>query len=558
MQLIGAAASPGESAVYGAAHHALAEMGRPFSPVQMFDRLEAAYYNGKSFDFIAEYISRVAGQKGPKWVRSIASPAYRVAEFYAGHLWPGETIEEAFTFTSGSTALQEAVLQVWDWSNFGAKRNMFARRYAILGNLFIKVAQSDDKQRVFFRYLDPRWVTRHLIDSQDRGYLTYCRLDIPQERVKDDDTVETYYVTEIWDKLNNRFRRWEHKHGPNAKPDVMGTPTHNDTIVRLFGFDFIPIVFAPFKDDAQLFGLGAYQLQLDKIDEGNRLATELHSKLFRHNQPTNVVMANAVDRSGRPMPAPRIPGFEGYMRQPLNPSIRYGTDGAQNTAGAVPTVDVVDVGDEQWIYLPGAASIESLVPKIAWDAALSILVHHLGELAEDLPEMVYAQIRNMPGDASGEALRIRLMAAVDKALDARANIIPALIRLNKMAVTIGQNGGLFGTVGTFKDKKLDHTLRLLPVIPTNEIERLDADGKKAANAVVKDQAGWPRRMIFIEAGYTEAEATEMVSQRDAQNQVAIDLAQRAFDRGNDLGDGSGGNTNDGGDPNAKTDDDATE
>lgn len=540
MQLYGAAASPGEAAGFAAAQAALKNIGGDISAGEMYQRLEATYYNGQTIDDIRTYIERAMGANTPRRVRSLVSPAYRVVEFHAGHLWPGETLDDAFRFRTGNASVEKAVRQVWDWSNFGAKRQMFARRFSMLGNLFLRVAQSSDKQRVFFRYIDPRWVTRHLFDDQDRGYLVYVRLDIPQTRINAQAEESTFYVTEIWDKGRNHYTRWEHDQGAEAKPEVMGRPTHDGDISTLFGIDFIPIVHAPFKDDATGLGLGAYQVQLDKIEEANRLATELHAKLFRFNQPTNVVTANQVDKTGAPMPAPRIPGLEGYMRQPAQGSITYGTNGAQNTAGPVSAVEVVNVGDEQWIYLGGNAQIESLIPRIAWSDALSVLVHYLGELSEDLPEMVYSRISNMPGDASGEALRVRLMGAIDRAFEARANVLPALIRAGQMAITLGQNGGLFDGLGTYADGSLNYTLSLLPVIPQNDLERIDVETKKAATAVVKDQAGWPRRLIFIEAGYTPAEADAMIGTREEQNATAIEAAQAAFDRGNNV-DGLGGN-----------------
>jgi hypothetical protein len=544
MPVYGAAASPGESAAYAAAQAAIGHLGRPIPASEMYTRLESAYYNGQTFDELVGYIERAMGANSPRRVKALRSPAFRVVEFYATHIWPGESLDEAFTFQTGGATLEKAIRQVWTWSNFGAKRSMFARRFAMLGNLFIGVRQSEDKSRVFFRYIDPRWVTRYLFDDQDRGYLTYARLDIPQQRIDENGDVADYWVTEIWDKDRNLYQRWVHGQGAEASPDVMGNPTHNGQISQLFGIDFIPIVHALFRDDAAGLGLGAYQLQLGKIDEANRLCTELHAKLFRHNQPTFVVTANSIDRTGRPMAAPRIPGLEGYTRQGQNPGITYGTNGTQDTPGPVSDVVVANIGDEQWIYLPGNATIEDLIPKIAWADALAVLVDYIDELAEDMPEMVYSQIKNMPGDASGEALRIRLMAAVDRALEARANILPALIRANQMAITIGQNGGLFENVGAFKDGALDHTLSLLPVIPQNDLEKLDADGKRAANAVVKDQAGWPRRTILTEAGYTPREAETMMTARDDQNATQIDIAQRAFSRGNNV-DGLGGNPGDG-------------
>lgn len=546
MGVVGALAARSDAA-YTVAQMTIAGMSAPLSAREKYDKLESYYYNRQTFSDVMAMIASRMGDNAPKTARSLKTPAYRVVEFHAAHLWPGQDLTEAFQFQNASAALQAAIRQVWDWSNFGARRNVIARRFAMLGDVFILVAQSSDRKRVFFRSIDPRYVTNHLFDDQDRGFLVYIRTDIPSVTVNENEEETTTWDTAIWDKARNSYRLWQgHGKGAGSKIQALGTPTLEGSITGLFRIDFIPIVHAPFKDDGAGLGLGAYELQIGKIDEANSMATELHAKLFRHNQPTRVVMAKAVDGTGAPMPAPRIPGFEGYMRTPANPGVTYGTNGTSHGDGAASSVSITQVGDEQWIYLDGNAEIEDLIPKINYEDALKILVDYMGELEDDMPEMAYSRIRELPGDASGVALRYRLMGAIDRALEARANIMPALVRLNQMAVTIGRNVGLFQDIqGEYESGALDHSFKLQPVIPESEMERLEADSSRASVAVVKDQAGWPRRQIFVEAGYTVPEATAMITARNAQNEEAVDLAQRAFDRGDDLGDGSGGNPSSG-------------
>ncbi len=543
MGVVGALAARSDAA-YTVAQMTIAGMSAPISAREKYDKLESYYYNRQTFSDVMAMIAARMGDNAPKTARSLKTPAYRVVEFHASHMWPGQDLKEAFEFVGASAATEKAIRQVWEWSNFGARRNVIARRFAMLGDVFIKVAQSDDRKRVFFRSIDPRYVVNHLFDDQDRGFLIYIRTDIPNVVVSEDGEETTTWDTEIWDKRRNLYRLWRaHEQGAGSSIQALGAPSLQGSITALFRINFIPIVHAPFKDDGAGLGLGAYELQMGKIDEANSMATELHAKLFRHNQPTHVVMAKATDKTGAPMPAPRIPGLEGYMR-PANPGVTYGTNGTSRGTGEASSVYVEQVGDEQWIYLPGNAEIEDLIPKINYADALSILVDYMGELEDDMPEMAYSRIRELPGDASGIALRYRLMGAIDRALEARANILPALVRLDQMAVTVGQNVGLFQDAGKYEDGALDHGFKLQPVIPENEMEKLEADSQRASVAVVKDQAGWPRGQIFVEAGYTQVEATRMIEARDEQNSEAIDLAQRAFDRGNNLGDGSGGNPND--------------
>jgi hypothetical protein len=529
------APSNGLNAAFAGAHAAIAEMGRPMAGRARYDNLESYYANVQVYNELFAFFARMAATGTPvQSSRQLRNPAYRVVEFYAGHLWPG-TPQDAFKLTTKTAAVEKAVRQVWSWSNFMGRRQTIARRFAMFGNIFVKVAQSADKRRVFFRLIDPRHVSRHLFDDQDRGLLTYCRLDIPVVSIGDDGNETTTYVTEIWDKNANSFRRWEHDKG--AEPDVrsLGAPTLSGTLTQLFGINFIPIVHAPFKDTGDGLGTAAFELQIPKIEEANRMASELHAKLFRFNKPTWVAMANAVDKTGRPMPGPKLAGIGGVVEQLRVSGGRKALESARERVAGQSGITTTPVGDEDWISLDGMADLKTLVPPINYADALAIIAAQMEELTEDLPEMSYSRVYALPGDASGKAIRMRLLGAIDKAEEARGNILPALVRLNQIAITLGQNGGLFAGVGTYEAGDLDHDIELLPVLPLDEGEKAELESAKVSVVILKDQAGWDTKTALTEFGYTANEAQKIIDAKGEENAAAIDLAQQAFDKGSAAG-----------------------
>jgi hypothetical protein len=364
-------------------------------PKVLYELLLAYYLNNGLYDDTAVYLYDSGIRR--EALKGLRNPAYRVVEYYAAHLWPG-ALPAALPIVTENERIIPAIEQVWQWSNWGAMKQQAARWLAIFGDLFIKVAQRQGTRpgegRVYLQLLDPRHVTE--FDLDERGYIVYIRIDVPQTR-RDGEKVKRYTLTEVWDKEAGLFRRWEHDRGADEELDRLGRATEEIPLAK-FGIDFIPIVYTRLRQIGDERGVGAYTLQLDKIDEGNRIATRLHQMLFRNNAVTWALQANAMDPSGRPLPAPRVGNQSGD-----------GRDG-----------DTVQLGEDRLLRLPGQSSITPLVPPINYEAALSILNAHMMELEHDLPELAYYRIREM-NEVSGRAVRLLLSDAIDRLIEARGN-----------------------------------------------------------------------------------------------------------------------------------------
>lgn len=416
-------------------------MGTPpeASFMRSFYRLLHSYYlsNGV-YDVLATELRSVG--ISDQNVRPLRNPAYRVVEFYASKLWgPGEL--EIVPDDNANAGIVAPIERVWEWSNFSSTRQRMARWFATFGDLFVKVTVKrnggEEPIAVYHQLIAPQHVTE--FDTDERGHVTYIRLDIPI----DDDM-----HTETWSKDAQEWRTYRHDQGFDLELDrLAGYVTARGSIEEATGEDFVPFVYQPFRDDGAGRGNGAFTAVLDKIDEANRQATRLSQMLFRHNKPLWAGMANMVDSAGRPMPFPDMSGV-------LNSDDEYEMD------------------DNSIIRLSGLARLEPLVPNINYSAALEVLMSHMAEIENDLPELAYYNIRDM-NQVSGRAVLLMLDDAIGRALEARHNAEQALQRANAMALTIGQNLGIFEqALGTFEQGAFKHTFGEREILPIDAIEEL--------------------------------------------------------------------------------------
>lgn len=458
----------------------LEEIGRE----EYCDFLWAYYDNNGLYDYLRTvgiYTSNLA-------LRELYNPANRVVEFYAATIWPGSITQALpLILDSENEAVGEAIRKLWTWSNWSQNRQVSVRRAAVTGDTFLKVAQAaDGSARVCIQLIDPRWVVEK--EEDERGYITYCRIEVPQKG-KTADQLARYCRVEIWDK--DRVRIWDNADPKGKTVDQLGKPKE---MVELedWGINFVPIVRVSQRNVGDEWGVGAFMPALTKIDNLNLIATRLHKMLYRHNNVTWALRANGVDPSGRPMPSPKIKSKSGE------------------------TLTTLEVGDDQIIELPGTSELQSLVPTLDYASALTILQDQKAEIQEDLPEMLYGRLREMP-EVSGKALRYLLAPAIAKAEEARGNHEDGLIRAHQMALTIGKAIGAWekaeiGDVGTWEAGDYDHHFAERPIIRTGREE-------VAELATTEVGAGIPLVTSLRDSGWTQDQLDQMAEDK-AEEQAA--------------------------------------
>jgi hypothetical protein len=437
----------------------------------LYDRLNAAFFQ--------------QGRVAPA-AKGLRNPAYRIVEFYPATLWPGDLPDAlplqfpAAMPAKRQEALTSAIHQVWAWSNWAPAKQTFARWLPMLGDVFLKVVQPAGTGRVYFELIDPAYVTD--FDADARGYLTYCRIDIPREE-RAGQTLTRYTHVEVWDKAAQTYQRWQLPEHPSAgiTAEVMG-PADETIPFSQFGIDFIPIVHAKFMDVGELRGVGAFLLQLDKIDNLNMEATRLAQLLYRHNRKTLVVSANDKDAAGRPGAAPVLPDVE------------------------------VTEDDEVWT-LPGLAKVDSLIPAINFEAHRLWIADDIRDLQGDCPELAYWHFteEGVGRDLSGRAIKYMLGPAINRLLEVRGRAEDALARADAMALTLGQAAGLpgFQGLGSYDAGDFEHTFQAREVVPLSDAEEATTSLQQWQTAVLQASLGVSHQQILRERNYTEDQIKQM-------------------------------------------------
>jgi hypothetical protein len=443
--------------------------GAPQAPARDFYRmLEAYYLNNGLYDATMQ-----AMFENGIWtpgMKALRNPAKRTVEFHVTHIWPG-TLDNALPIVTTNNRIVEPINQVWKWSNWGVKKQLAARWFALFGDWFCKVATSTDAAgnvtRVFLQNIKPELVTD--FEEDERGHVTFMRLDIPHNG-----GVGKKMYTEIWTQAG--YTLYIHDREPGAEIKYLGQAVRSAALAD-FGIDFVPFVHSSFVDMGEKRGVGVFTLALDKIDEANRMTTRLHQIIFRYNKPTVAILANGTDASGRPMSPPKVGGKD---------------DGD------------AEEHDDDVKSFPGSSKMEYLVPNLNYAAHLDAINAQMRELEEDLPELSYYRQRELGSSISGKAVRLLLSQAADRTIEARGNIEAALGRADAMALTIGANGGLFKGIGVYEHGDFDHSFAEREVIPFTMQEAADT-------LLTEVQAGVPLWLAAKRRGWSEEEVKLLIA-----------------------------------------------
>ena len=456
-------------------------------PTRQFYELQWLYYlsNGL-YDQLRSMGHLVKDQR----LKALRNPAFRVVEFYPAVIWAGKMPIE-----TDNPRIEPAIRQLWRWSNWTQQKQVLVRQAAITGIAFVKVAQPSmgidedgmpaPSSRVFMQLIDARHMSEY--DTDERGYITYAKIDLPQS-TREMDKLKHYTHTEIWDR--ERVRIYRHENGVNASIGQMGEPVM-DLPLSTWGIDFVPIVAFPHMVIDENAGMGAFTAQIEKIDEVCRQASRLHSLMFRHDNVTWALKANSVSTDGRPLPPPRISGF-----------------GAGES-------ETIELGDEKLLKLPGNSDITSLVPNLHYVDHLAAIDAAMAELRDDLPEIQYWSLRDLP-EMSGKALRLLLTGAVNRAKEVRGNHEQALARAHMMALTIGQKVGAWKNagipdVGRYENGDFEHGFMERDIIPLSRDETAELVGKEVS-------AGIPLRTALRRAGWSAGQIEEMMLDKQAEQE----------------------------------------
>ncbi len=454
---------------------------------EQYAMLDAYYTNNNLYETLYAAFSQYGFNN--ESIRGLRNPTNAVIAFYAAKLWSGR-LDDVFDIETDNQAIIEPIKQVWEWSNWQTKKQEVARTFPKLGDMFLKVSTklnefSNSISRVYIESLPPQSVTK--MDVDERGYLTYLRLDTPFV----DKEEKTWTSTEVWNKETVTYTKWKHDRPSTTKVKDLPQPEIELDFIQAWGGDFIPVVWQGFRQTGGERGEAAIVPAIDKIDEANRMATNLHQNIFRYNRPTTIVGREGVDASGRPLP-PITLGDSGKLVANTNP-------------------------DEEnlWI-LPGMTTVDSLVAKLDYANHLDAIDKQMDSIREDLPETIYSILHTIGGNPSSVSLQTLLLAAGDRLMEARQNAESALIRAHQIALSIGQFAGLFNGLGDYENGDFRHTFASREVWSRDELE-------KAQVMQTYSSAGVPVTVAAQRAGWSHEQIDELQVKVDEEQQQQQDL-----------------------------------
>lgn len=447
--------------------------------------------------------------KGYEAIVSLRNAVPRVVEVYAANILEEDLLEhlELPEGSSGNVeALKPLLKKVYDAAEWQEEARRAFPGHGELWHKAVGVPDPDPaKRRVYPQIIDPRYVTD--FDEDERGYLTYLRIDVPQERRKADGEVEPYLYVEVWDKARATFAVYEGDEDATPGEDLDElTPKQRMTLgnapngdgERFTGFDFIPVVHYRFKRQlGRKRGVTPFAHAIPNIDRLNELVTKLHSVMFP--DVAVVVTREGVGPDGTPLPPIELEGYEAQTA--LTEAERMG-------------FRVIEVSGEKMIRLPAGASLDYKIPPIDFASHLAIIAEEQAEIERALVELAYYRLREL--ELSGYAIELALRDLLDRIKAARKNFEKGLVRFDQMAISVGQAIGAegFDSVGRFEDGALDHAFAERDIfLPPEKDKAETVESKGRALAQFKDLGLLEAGLKLL--GFDDADAARLARESES-------------------------------------------
>lgn len=465
----------------------------------IYDLCEAYYLNNDLYAALRDAFHQQATVE-PSSTVGLRNPAFRLVEFYAAKVFPWDH-DDGLPVRAERDQILGPIEQIWEWSNWIERQSLAGRFDAMYGDLYLQAATKGDTPRTsqaYFTVLNPRFVTETSTDF--RGYLTRIRLDVPQAASEASGQEGAYYVTDIWDKATDSFRRWTHRQGSHAALDALGAPAFERSMRVAYHIDFVPFTHAPFRNIGIERGLSAILTILEKADHANQIATALHQRMFRWNRAFFVSMAN------------------------LEGAAALGLD--DDEPAAATEIDLST--GEKMINLAGKRTITPLVPNLAWADHLAVVDAMMDELEYDSPELAYSKLRQL-GETSGRAVALLLSDTTDRTKDVRRSAWRSLARIDMMCLHLGRERRIpsFGAIGTFAGGDYRHRFVDVPVIPISDYEEAQTQQTRAQAAAAIEKLRNLRLLVDV-LRFTEQQAEAILAAAAATGQTVLDTLAGAL------------------------------
>jgi len=433
-------------------------------------------------------------------IRMIYNPTRRLVDFYAGQVYPGVLSEDGLKLPDGvplavpfsedtSKELKSAIAQLWQWSNWQARKSVQVRFSAALGNTLIEIADDVEHGQVSMNVIWPGFVVDLHLDSAD-NVKSYAIQYLAQ-----DETGGYLYRKEV-DK--NEFRYYR-----NGKPYDYGSGIFDGPgSVAENPYGFCPAVWLKHVDIGGQHGSPAIAGSFGKIDELNNLASHFHDQIHK------------------------------IIGAPMLISSSTSIANISQVTKRVPTSEFVEPATDQESILLLKGSADSKVSSLAGNldlvGTLAAMKELLTEVEQDHPELTfYKELRAM-SQVTGPAAARLVGDVANRFAEVAAVCDQANVKLFQMAVAIAgfrANSGAWGVLNRQQQKftpfdlnsydKGDLDMAIMPrplLVPTRQ--EIGLENELMWKGVwYAAQAGVPAEFVLREAGWTEDVIQQIVTQR---------------------------------------------
>jgi hypothetical protein len=458
-------------------------------------------YNNSLFDKASTYDWHRYKQNYKLYrnIRSLQNPCKNLVEFYVASLYPGRISKDGLAFPDGTPsaipfsddtdeALIAAIAQIWQWSNWQAKKAMQVRFGGALGDVLSEVVDDVQRGKV---YLDLVWP----------GYLCDLELDHAGNVVS--------YVLEYPVYENDGryiFRKEVDKQAFRYFKDGELFDYGNGAVSENV-YGFVPATWTKFMDVGGDHGVPAIAGSEALFDELNGL------------------LSMAVDQVEKILRSPSV--LWGQVNIPANTPQKRGA-----------TNEFTDQQNEQesQMYMRGSAGghVESLIAPLDF-AGVDIVVGRLISAIEDNhPELtLYRKLREM-STITGPAASRLIGDVTSKIQEAQASFDQSNISLWRMAVAIAgmraNNGGwsqLTQQQAKFKPFSLDSYARgdldmsimPRPLLSPTALETAMEKQAQWTGVNLAVQAGVPVEIVLEDEGWTEEKLAELKAAKAQERQT---------------------------------------
>jgi hypothetical protein len=440
----------------------------PFQLSRGYHALLRSYFENEMFSDAAMWQTYRARHRLPRGVRAIYNPTRRVCDWMAGRVYGGAAwTEDGRPLPDGTPHVLQfpsdvieskpqlviAGLQALNWGNWQAQKSVYVREAAVTGTAFVEIVDDMDRRKVY-----PEIVPIERVSSVDLDATGNVKAYEIEYRALDEKGMAFDYRKTV-------DRDWIREYRNRAVLSEARNP-----------YGFVAAAWVKHRNTGSVFGAPAIAGVIPKIDEINRLATDVHNYIAKLQKQPVVFYGQAA-------PAPSV------------------------RRGASDEGIVLDDSDSiSWLHSTDAnGRVEPMMQLTANIGDAGTRIDRLMEEIEaDLPELTLDRELRAMSQVTGPGAD-RMMGDVRGRFDeVQANADAGTVKLIQMGVAIAGwriAQGFWGKpsqlsrhqakfVGfdleSYASGDLDISLMPRPLIPSTEQERLMALELRKAVASLSD------------------------------------------------------------------------